>query len=64
MQNFPHTYVFSFVALPVVFTPLDEVEPRAPGLLAFGEPFQAPVDVELVLGPAVAGRAEARLGSL
>lgn len=63
MQNFPHTYVFSFVVL-LVFTPLDEVDPRAAGLLAFGEPFQAPVDVELVLGPAVAGRAEARLGSL
>ena len=39
---------------------LDVVELRAVGMLALGDPFQAPV----VLGPAVEGRAEDRLGSL
>ena len=59
-----HTYALSLVVLLAVFTVLDVAEPRAVGLLAFGEPFQAPVVDELVLGPAVAGRAEDRLGSL
>lgn len=39
--------------------------PRAEGLpLVFGDPFQAPADVELVLDPVVLGRADERLGSL
>ena len=59
------TYVLSLVVLLVVFTVLDVAELRAAELLALGEPFQVPADVELVLGPAVAGgRAEDRLGSL
>jgi len=52
-------YVFSLVVLPVVFTVLDVEELRDAGVLAL-DPFQAPVE----LGPAVAGRAEDRLGSL
>lgn len=44
----------------VVFTVLDVAELRAAGVLALGDPFQVPV----VLGPAMAGRAEDRLGSL
>ena len=48
------------VVLLVVFTVLDVAELRTAGVLALGDPFQAPV----VLGPEVAGRAEDRLGSL
>ena len=52
-------YVLSLVVLLVVFTVLDEAELRVAGVLALVDPFHAPV----VLGPAVAGRAEDRLGS-
>ena len=54
------SYVFSLVVLLVVFTVLDVVELRAARMLALGDPFQVPE----VLGPAVAGRAEDKLGSL
>jgi len=48
------------VVLPVVFTVLDVEELRDVAVLELADPFQAPVE----LGPAVAGRAEDRLGSL
>ena len=53
----------SLVVLLAVFAVLDVTELRAAGV-ALGELFQAPVVEELVLGPEVAGRAEARLGNL
>ena len=62
--NVVYTYVFSLVVLLLVFTVLEVAELRVAGVLALGDPFQAPVDDELVLGPAEAGRAEDRLGSL
>lgn len=57
--------VFSLAVFDAVLTPLVDEVLRAAGLpLAFSDPFQAPADVELVLGLAVLGRAEERLGSL